>query len=270
MNSDIILVSTSTFSGRYWSNGSSYRFAEKTLVCPVTHQELAALANNFALAVLEDEHHSVVAVLGVRPEQNLFVDPLGKWIGSIVPQALANGAFKLLRTDDDQFALGFDMASGLLAKANEGEPFFDGHGQPTRAIRQILQDLLRVHHGQQVLARAAALLAEHDLLEPWPIKLQDGAQERSVTGLWRVSEQGLALLDDAAFIELRRSGALVLAYAQLLSMPNISVLGRLAQLHAQHAALASQREAEVSAMFEPLTENDGEIDWAALLKEDQV
>jgi hypothetical protein len=46
--------------------------------------------------------------------------------------------------------------------------------------------------------------------------------------------------------------------------------GRLAQLHAQHAALASQREAEVSAMFEPLTENDGEIDWAALLKEDQV
>jgi hypothetical protein len=44
----------------------------------------------------------------------------------------------------------------------------------------------------------------------------------------------------------------------------------LAQLHAQHAALASQREAEVSAMFEPLTENDGEIDWAALLKEDQV
>jgi hypothetical protein len=63
---------------------------------------------------------------------------------------------------------------------------------------------------------------------------------------------------------------LVVAYAQLLSMPNIAVLGRLAQLHAQHTAHASQREAEVSAMFEPLTESDGEIDWAALLNEDQA
>jgi hypothetical protein len=91
-----------------------------------------------------------------------------------------------------------------------------------------------------------------------------------VSGLLRVSEQGLARLDDAAFVELRRARALHLAHAQMLSMPNIGVLGGLAQLHGRHSALASQREAEVSAMFEPLTESDGEIDWGALLKEDEV
>jgi hypothetical protein len=114
------------------------------------------------------------------------------------------------------------------------------------------------------------LLARHALLEPWAIMINQEDREIPVSGVLRVREQGLAQLDDTAFVELRRAGALHLAHAQMLSMPNTTVLGGLARLHAQHAAHASRREAEVSAMFEPLTESDGEIDWDALLKEDQV
>jgi hypothetical protein len=266
----VVPVSFSAMGARAWKQGGSFKFAASSLIVPMDADGLAEAATNIALAFTAGEKITPVGVLGLRPGENLYVGPDGKWLGRYIPAVLRHYPFRLLRAEGEQFALGFDTASGLLAEAGEGEPFFDEHARPTGSIQQILQDLVRVHRGQELLERASALLAEHDLLEPWPLKIQDGGNDRSVTGLLRVSESRLSALDDAAFLQLRRGGALVVAYAQLLSMPNIAVLGRLAQLHAQHAAHASRREAEVSAMFEPLTESDGEIDWAALLNEDQA
>ena len=51
-----------------------------------------------------------------------------------------------------------------------------------------------------------------------------------------MDEAALNALAGEAFLQLRHSGALVLAYTQLLSMQHLKVLGVLAQAHAKAAA----------------------------------
>ncbi len=270
MSTSILPVKYSTLGNRAWKPSPDYRFAAGSQICPVTRDELALAVCNFPLAFVPGPRPSLVALLGFGDLRNVFINPAGQWIGAYVPAVLRSYPFKLLPAQDGQFALGYDTASGLIVDAGEGEPFFVSETQPAERIQQVMQHLVRVHQGQQALSDAAALLARHELLEPWPITIRQDEREIPVSGLLRVSEQGLAQLDDVGFVELRRAGALHLAHAQMLSMPNTTVLGGLAQIHARHSALASRREAEVSAMFEPLTESDGEIDWAALLNEDQA
>lgn len=57
--------------------------------------------------------------------------------------------------------------------------------------------------------------------------------ERKLEGLFRVNEAALNALDNEAFLSVRKSGALPVAYAQLLSMQQLRVLGELAQARAQ-------------------------------------
>ena len=76
--------------------------------------------------------------------------------------------------------------------------------------------------------------------------------------LSRINEMALNGLDDTKFGQLRRSGIVGLAYAQLLSMGNLVTLGELAQARAQ-AEAAERAKAEVKPMIN--LPNDSTIDW---------
>jgi hypothetical protein len=266
MTETITPLRAATHSDRSWRPSSGYGFAASSIIAPIAGEELAHAATQFALAFLEGEHPALVTLLGLRPQQNLYVGPDGQWLGQYVPAVLRGYPFKLMPAENNQFALGYDEGSGLLAGAGEGEAFFDAEGRPTERIQQILQFLIGVHKGVEAIGRAGAKLASHGLLEPWPLKVRDGDTEIPVNGLFRVNEAKLGAIDDAAFLELRSGGVLAVAYAQLLSMTNMGNLGKLAQLHAQHAAVSAKREAEIESMFQPIQAED-EIDWDAMLND---
>ncbi len=78
-----------------------------------------------------------------------------------------------------------------------------------------------------------APLAEADVISEWPLKIQDGDQEKSVTGLYRIDEEKLNTLEDEKFLKIRKAGALPIAYAQLFSMGNIQNFLQLAKTHEQ-------------------------------------
>lgn len=266
MTDTISPIRVATHADRSWRPSSGYDFAANSIIAPIAGEELAHAATQYALAFLEGERPTLVTLLGLRPQQNLYVGPDGRWLGQYVPAVLRGYPFKLMPAENNQFALGYDESSKLLAGPGEAEPFFDADGRPSERIQQILQFLIGVHKGIESIGRAGAKLSEHGLLEPWPLKVRDGETEIPVNGLHRINEAKLGSLDDAAFLDLRTGGVLAVAYAQLLSMTNMSALGKLAQLHAQHAQMAAKREAEVESMFEPVRAED-EIDWDAMLKD---
>jgi hypothetical protein len=74
-----------------------------------------------------------------------------------------------------------------------------------------------------------ALAAAH-LIQPWPLAIEQDQQNVPVTGLYRVDEAALNALENEAFLALRPSGALTLAYAQLFSMNQLAVLQKLVQV----------------------------------------
>jgi hypothetical protein len=267
MSNAIKPIRVATHRERAWKPSAGYGFASNSNITQIASEELAHMATQYALGFIDDETPSMVALLGLAPQQNLYVAPDGHWLGEYVPAVLRGYPFKLIPAENGQFALGYDEGSGLLAASGEAEPFFDDNDLPTERISQILQFMVSLQKGIDAIGRASLRLKEHGLLEPWPIKIRDGETEIPINGLLRINEAHLTNMDDAAFTELRKGGVLALAYAQLLSMTNISKLGRLAHAHAQHNAMSEKQQQEIKSMFVP-THIEDEIDWDAMLKDD--
>jgi len=264
-------VTREAYGARSWRRFSDYRFAATATVIRLAGTEIshAALAMPLAFAPV-DGKPALVAILGFRQGQNLFVGPDGRWLGRYVPAAFRSWPFRLLKGSDGRATLGFDEASGLLAAPREGEAFFEENGEPSEALKQTLDFLANVSRSQDAADAASALLTQHGLLRPWPLKVKDGDQERPVNGLQCVDEAALGALSGEALLALSKGGALALAYAQLLSMANISILGQLAAAHAGAAQQAQARAAngngDLTKLFKP-AEGQGMIDWKKLLDE---
>ena len=131
-----------------------------------------------------------------------------------------------------------------------------------------------IHCEQQRIAtaRACAALAKQELIEPWPVTLAnnetvESVGKKTVQGLYRINESVLNALNGDALAELRKSGALALAYAQLLSITQLQQLPKRAQWQAKlkaHAAqvkgTAAQRSGG-SGLTELFSESDGSLNF---------
>ena len=165
---------------------------------------------------------------------NLFVAPNGRWLGRYVPAALRSHPFRLARTEDERLALCIDEDSGLLG-AEEVEPFFDAGGEVAAPLKQVMDFLTQVETNRVTTQGVCDRLQAHGLIQPWPVKVQGADGERTLEGLFRIDEAALNALPAEALVELRDAGALSLAYCQLLSMQQLSLLGELAQARAAAA-----------------------------------
>lgn len=226
-------VTHSRHAAMRWRRSGSYAFAADRAVVPLVGAELAKAALAFPIALIEQGEAFVpAAVLGLEPSRNLFVAGDGRWLGGYVPSALRAYPFALGRTEDGQQLLCINEASGLITGGPEGERFFEDDGTPSEAVRQVLDFLTRIEQNRSVTAAGCATLQAKNLIEPWPVTLKIDRGERRIEGLFRVSEAALNALDDEAFLSVRKTGALPLAYAQLLSMQQLRVLGELAAARA--------------------------------------
>ncbi len=222
-------VSLSRHGAMRWQRYSSYAFAAGDAVCPLVAQELPKAAMALPLAfVASGEEIVPVAVLGLQPGSNLFVASDGRWLGGYVPAAYRGYPFALANTEDGQQVLCIDEDSGLLGDS-AGEAFFAEDNLPAPALADVLNFLTQVAANRQATRRICALLKEHGVVQPWPVKLQTAEGEQAVAGLLRVDEAALNALPAEALLALREAGALPLAYCQLLSMQHLARLGPLAQ-----------------------------------------
>lgn len=219
-----------------WRRSHSYAFAAVRAVLPLVEAELANAASAFPIAFIKQGEGFVpAAVLGLEPNRNLFVAEDGRWLGGYVPAALRGYPFTLGRTEDGQQVLCIDELSGLVTGGPEGERFFEDDGTLSESLRRVLDFLTKVEQNRAATTASCAALQAKDLSEPWPITLKTDQGERKIEGLFRVNEAALNALDDEAFLSVRKSGALPLAYAQLLSMQQLRVLGELAAARAPRA-----------------------------------
>ncbi|KAB1068738.1 SapC family protein [Methylobacterium planeticum] len=262
--SSIQPLSRERHAGLRWRRFSGYGFTATTAVAPLAAAEVGKAALALPLAFVERESGwTLAAVLSLLPGQNLYVAPNGNWIVAYVPAAFRAYPFRVAWNEAVQPVLCVDEASGLVVESGEGETFFDESGEPSASVEQVWAFLQETAKGEAVLANACGKLHAAGVIEPWPITIQgaDGAQQ--VTGLHRINELAMNGLDDAAFGQLRRTGVVGVAYAQLLSMGNLSTLGELAQARAQ-AEAAERAKAEVKPMITLPEDNTIDWDWSKI------
>lgn len=240
-----------------WRHHRSYKFAANQSLVPIVGAEMGVAAMALTIAfVVHGDGLVPVAVLGLEPGKNLYVAPDGSWLGSYVPATLRSYPFAELPIGDGRLVLCVDEGSGLIGEMDDpssGEPFYNADGTlaaPTQAVVSFLQDLAA---SRLKIQEATASLQTHGLLQPWQTQVQIGATQVNVEGLYRVDEAAMGSLADEAFLELRRSGALPLAYTHLVSTQNLQALG----------SLANEQARAVQAQQLPVTAA-GELDLSFL------
>lgn len=222
-----------------WNAPTNYDFAKHEALCPLVLNELTPAALGMPLGfVAQGEQLVLVGIMGLKNGSNLFVTPDGRWIGRHIPSALRNHPFRLANLQDGRQVLCIQSGSACISQ-NVGTPLFNDK-QPAAETLKVLQTLQQLDNSRRQTEAACALLQRHQLIQPWPIRIQGSDGEQELNGLLRIDETALHNLPGADLEVLQRHGALKLAYCQLLSMQNLHALGQLAALHVKAQEQAQQ------------------------------
>lgn len=239
---DVQPVTPQRHAARSWRGPANYSFAANTALLPIYGAEIGAAAMTLPLAFIAHEGaHIPVAVLGLEVGKSLLVSSDGNWQGGYLPLALRSYPFMLVPAGDGRQLLCVDEGCNLVREGADGKPFFEGDQNAlSPVLTAILEALGRSEQARVPTVAACETLQRHDLLRPWPLVIPAAQGDRNVEGLFCVDEAAVNALPDEAFLDLRRNGALALAYAQMLSMQHMESLLNLALNRARVAAQLAQ------------------------------
>jgi hypothetical protein len=171
-----------------------------------------------------------VAVLGLRAEENLFVDAQDRWLARYMPAFLRRYPFVLAELQGQSLAVCIDEAYPGLSDT-EGQALFDEQGQETPFLKQTLEFLTQYQREHARTEAFCKRLEENGLLKETNARanLRDG-RTFTLNGLLVVDEKKLLELPDAVALTMFRAGELHLVTSHLVSLSNIQRLAdRLAE-----------------------------------------
>jgi hypothetical protein len=205
--------------------GSQFTFAGKTNSVILAGVEFSEAAKEYPIVFAQAGDSMIpVALLGLRNEENLFVQSDGSWDARYIPAFVRRYPFVLAETGEPgQRVVCIDEAySGF--NDDEGEALFENE-EATPVLKQAM-DFLEEYQKQYVRTEAfLQRLKDNDLLVELNarVDMTDG-QQFGLTGLFAVDERKLLQMPDDKAMQLFRSGELSWIYCHLMSLGCMSRL----------------------------------------------
>ena len=214
---------------REWSvkTDNTYGFAQEVNSIPLTAVEFMASAADYPIVFAGGEDQLMpVAVMGVRDQENLFIDEAGKLDASYAPAFLRRYPFVFSSQDEGKnFTLCIDETFSGCNQENVGERLFDAEGEQTTYLKNVLEFLkeYQVH-----FARTQAFskkLKELDLLQPMGAQFTPPSGEKlTLTGFYAVNRQKLKELPAEELEQLVKNDGMELIYLHLHSLRNFNTM----------------------------------------------
>jgi len=202
-----------------------YGFASRTNAIPLAMSEFVMAAQSYPIAFTDEARTRPVAVVGLRADENLFVDAQGHWLeGAYIPAYVRRYPFLLSEYGAGE---GVELCVEARVLSQSGLPIFRGD-EPTDLALQALRFCQSVHAAEAATTPFLSALAACGLFEPRTVsvQMQDGREVR-LAGFQALDEARFSGLADDAFLVLRRQGWLEPVYAQIQSNLNWSRLGQM-------------------------------------------
>ncbi|MBK0392170.1 SapC family protein [Ramlibacter algicola] len=221
-----VLLNRDTHRRRRIKPGNGFGFARRANSLVLTGVEFNEACKDYAIVFTRQAggHVTPVVVLGLRHQENLYLDAQDRWTAAYVPAFVRRYPFVLAELGGGQMGVAVDEAFAGLNE-QEGEPLFDDKGANTPFLQNALDFLQRYQAEHQRTQAFCRKLEEAGLLVEMSARadLVDG-RTFTVAGLLIVDEKKLQELPDETVLSLFRTGELHLVSMHLLSLSNLQRL----------------------------------------------
>jgi hypothetical protein len=205
-------------------SGKDYGFAKNVNSVPLMAAEFDLSCAEYAI-VFAGEGRDIMpsALLGVRDNENLYVDENGVWNAKYIPAFVRRYPFVFSSSDGSRFTLCIDEDFDGVNRRGVGERLFDAEGERTQYLQSVL-NFLQAYQTQFEATRAfSRRLIDLNLLEAMQARFTLKSGKRmTLGGFMTVSRERLKALSGDALARLAASGDLDLIYAHLHSQRNFT------------------------------------------------
>ena len=209
---------------------------------------LAAMHYPIVFSHLPNGKFVLMALLGLRDRENLFVSPDGRWKeGAYIPAFVRRYPFVTADAGDATLQVCIDEGYAGFGKES-GAPLFDADGKPSETLEQAMALLLDYHRECKRTDAFTQKLQGLGLFKEVALRTAmhaDGA-EYALNGVHIVDEQKLLALHEDDVFDLFRQGYMAWLYAHLISQANLGNL--VEELARRRAALSSVPD----EMYDPI------------------
>ena len=247
----------------YLSAQTSFKFLSQLTSMPITLYDLPLLATQLPTAFVKvGESFELRIICGIEQDENLCVGlDNAVWHLKAFPSLYKSYPF-VLGASGDKFILCFDESSERINRKKDGQRVFEENGELSNMAKKAWDDLQRIEKDKLLTISAATELVKKAVLEPWPLEIEIQGEKKILKGLHKVSEPSLSKLSDPEFLELRKQGALPLAYLHLSSIQNVPLLSMLKNRRVKELAIRPpQSEITKRADKDFILSEDGLIDF---------
>ncbi|MBF0604583.1 MAG: SapC family protein [Nitrospirae bacterium] len=168
-----------------------------------------------------------VALLGLRNDENLYVNDENRWDAHYIPAFIRRYPFILAETGqgNDQKTVCIDETFVGL-NGQEGRRLFNDGGEPTDFLNNVIKFMQDYQEQYRRTETFINRIKDFDLFTEINAQAQlPNGEKLSMGGLLGIDEDKLLQLEKNKALELFRSGELSWVYAHLLSMTNMPKLG---------------------------------------------
>ncbi len=186
---------------------------------PINLIEMPQVCHFYPIAFSPDGNATPVAIMGLRDNENLFLNEDHSWLeNSYVPAYIRRYPFIFSEMpDSEQLTLCIDMNDNAIDKKGE-QRFFDEEGKPTELSNNALEFCKSYHAAAQQTTAFSKALAASDLLVDREAQINVAGNKRiNFSGFKIIDEKKLGEMSDKDFLEWRKNGWLPFLYAHLFS-----------------------------------------------------
>ncbi len=220
-------------------------FASQTNSVMLAGMEFQHAAKEYPIVFVQGAQEQIfaAALLGVRTNENLFIDTTGRWDANYIPAFVRRYPFILAKTENDSEKLTVCMDTAFSAfNTTQGERLFDDQGEATVMMNNMIKFLQECQEGFQRTEVFINRLKAMDLLVTLTANIETKSGSKfALQGLMTVDEKKLLALDQTKAMELFKLGELGWIYSHLISLSNVNRLANsMAKRELSAAALTKE------------------------------
>lgn len=196
-----------------------FEFTNGVNAVPVNMIEMTQICHFYPIAFSPDDNATPVAILGLRDNENLFLDAQNNWQGGVyIPAYIRRYPFIFSEIpNSDQLTLCIDQSENVI-EDDGAQKFFDAEGKPSTLSQNALEFCKSYHAAAQATQQFSKALSEKELLVQKEVQVNIAGNRRiNFSGFKILDEAKFAELDDKTFLEWRAKGWLPFIYAHLFS-----------------------------------------------------